>query len=423
MQNPADSPSNGFISNRLTPIQQVQLQLGLNALRQNDLNLAIRCNNGAQIEQVADWLLPMLAHRCPQMKTHVCGAHEGHRLIEAFNAALSPQSLDQAHQVQAATAAQPQLWLVREDSFERPADLALVARLLQSFPGTPVRVIFLLGAATGLPTNHGDSRLHTINLDDRKAPNTSDPAHANPVASLPRHASSEPAAPGPLPYPPDLLDVVPAEGQQPINPPPATPSASPYRLPIGVALATALIGGLTWWSQQASAPQPGATGAIAVQTAERGPGEASAPASAESVKPGAASEPSAQTAAAVASAAASTPGTAEVAAPVQARHSATPLPPKVASAHRWLGQLPADVLLIEHSRHARYEQAQRSTTGKAHLQEARIVAVQEGDGLRYLVVTGPFRSADRAANYARRLQLNPLRTHKAGGLRGQLAKG
>ena len=76
--------------------------------------------------------------------------------------------------------------------------------------------------------------------------------------------------------------------------------------------------------------------------------------------------------------------------------------------------------MIEHGRHDNLAAAQRSLGGESYLKEARILAVQERENTRYVVVTGPFRSAERVTHHMRRLQLNKATSHKASVLRSQL---
>lgn len=424
MQNPAETTSNEFISDRLTPIQQVQLQLGLNALVQEDVNLAVRCTTGAQSQAAAQWLQAMLTHRLPNSAVKVCGLHEGHRLIEAFNQALTPQTLSQAHQAGALTPSQ--LWLVREDCFERPADLTLMARLLQTFPGTPIRVIFLLAAATGLPAVASGERSHiqVITLDDRRPEHMGQPAV--PVATLRSEDHAVETGAAAAPQAPDLSDVVPGDGHSPAA---ALTASSPNnrRLVLGVSLATALVGGLTWWSQHASSqgaatePVHESAQAAASQTTASEPLQASPPASSPGTAAPAASAASgtSQGMAAPSAASASSPASSSASPPATAPLQAT-WPAAVQSAHRWLSRLPEGALVIEHGRYESLAAAQRSTRGQAHLKEARILAVKEGEQTRYLVVTGPFRSADRVQHHMRRLQLNKAQSHPVSALRSQL---
>lgn len=444
MQNPADNTPNELISGRLTPIQQVQLQLGLNALVQDDLNLAVRCTTGAQAQLAGDWLQSMLAHRLPHLSVKVCATHEGHRLIEAFNAALTPQTLTQAHQAHASAASQ--LWLVREDCFERPADLTLMARLLQNFPGTPIRVIFLLAAATGLPSTPSNeaSRIHVVTLDDRRTDRPTHPIPPAGMASLRPHVEDPAAAAQTATQAPDLSNVVPGEGPSPLSA--VTPApAHTHRLAIGVALATVLVAGLAWWSQQASRESGSQELASTATATPASSGASESPANEASA---AASTPAALASAAATAPAASVASTSTGAspigapvplssAPVQAHdpapvasnrtapaapaaHAHAALPDRVQKAHRWLARLPQGSFVIEHGRYDTLATAQRSLSGQSHLKEARVLAVQEQENTRYVVVTGPFRSADRVTLHIQRLKLNKAKSHKASVLRGQL---
>lgn len=206
-----------------------------------------------------------------------------------------------------------------------------------------------------------------------------------------------------------------------------------------MALATALIGALAWWSQRIGEPvvQP----AVSTATAPASSAEA-----ASETAPGAlpvsgpteagASDATAGldspvTAAADASTEASTTppsstppsSTPSSATPPSAASpaSATASPVSLEASRRWLSELPAQTWVVEHSRHSSLSQARRSTSGRQHLREARIVPIRHKGQTQYLVITGPFRSAERAETYLQRLQVKG-RVHKTRQLRSQIAR-
>ena len=73
----------------------------------------------------------------------------------------------------------------------------------------------------------------------------------------------------------------------------------------------------------------------------------------------------------------------------------------------WLRKLEADTWVIEHGRHPTAQAARKQITADKLLANARIVpVVQPGaETAQFLVVTGPFRSMDRARNYMARNEL------------------
>jgi SPOR domain len=82
------------------------------------------------------------------------------------------------------------------------------------------------------------------------------------------------------------------------------------------------------------------------------------------------------------------------------------LPEVARTGGRWLKALPADTLVVEHGTFSSAEQAQKLKAKYKELGTARIIAVRKApnaDEWQYSVVTGPFRSEDRAKTYVSRL--------------------
>lgn len=355
--------------------------------------------------------------------------------------------------------------------------------MLLTFEHLPLRVVLLMARGDTLPATSAElARLHLLELDDMD------------TSSAALNAGALPPAPPALT--PELDQVVPAREEH-IMAAPATVQAAPWKLPAGVALATVLIGGLAWWSQQigqptALSPSRTPTGNVATDLASTTAGKATSTAAntfagtgaeaatgtlpqdrqpetntsvaQDSVAPtdrpalsgetgistnsttpptathdiatgtatGAEIQRATDTGPATArSVAADATSTTPVAAPQASqpagiqgsRASATAGTAPVTGlreARQWLGSLPAESWLVEHSRHGSWRQARRSTGTQQHLREARILPVKDKGQTHYLVVTGPFRSVERAGNYQQRLQLKG-RTHKTSHLRRQLA--
>jgi hypothetical protein len=86
----------------------------------------------------------------------------------------------------------------------------------------------------------------------------------------------------------------------------------------------------------------------------------------------------------------------------------TELPEAALQGRAWLKGLPEDSFVIEHQSFATLREAQAAIKGKEWLANARIVPLfaNDKDEARFAVVTGPFRSKDRAKNTITRLGLS-----------------
>lgn len=84
------------------------------------------------------------------------------------------------------------------------------------------------------------------------------------------------------------------------------------------------------------------------------------------------------------------------------------LPAIAVQGQLWLKGLPDNIFLLEHGVYETIKQAQAAMKGKAWLANARIIPryKDEPDTPKFVVVTGPFRSKDRAQNTIIRLDLS-----------------
>ena len=85
----------------------------------------------------------------------------------------------------------------------------------------------------------------------------------------------------------------------------------------------------------------------------------------------------------------------------------TELPDVAVKGRLWLKGLPEDTFFLEHGVYETVKQAQSTVKAKAWLANARIVPIydQGKDDSKFAVVTGPFRSKERAKNTMLRLNL------------------
>ncbi len=86
--------------------------------------------------------------------------------------------------------------------------------------------------------------------------------------------------------------------------------------------------------------------------------------------------------------------------------SPAPVVEKASASRRWLSGLPPDSLVVAHVRVNTLREAEGFRSRKEVLANARILvtAPEGGQSERYLVVTGPFRSPERARNHIQRLE-------------------
>jgi hypothetical protein len=92
-----------------------------------------------------------------------------------------------------------------------------------------------------------------------------------------------------------------------------------------------------------------------------------------------------------------------------ARPAAKTIPEVAQRGYRWLRTLPRDSFLLTHGVFETPLQAQRLIRTQAELNNARVLMLEHGGDkdLHFLVVTGPFRSEERARKYVVRKELPP----------------
>ena len=84
-----------------------------------------------------------------------------------------------------------------------------------------------------------------------------------------------------------------------------------------------------------------------------------------------------------------------------------PVPEVAARGQRWLASLPKDVYLIGHGTHESLRLALRQMESRSELNNARVIMLKPTATApsRFMVVTGPFRSQERAQNFSVRQKL------------------
>lgn len=302
----------------------------------------------------------------------VIDAYSGHEflnLISRLNQEVAPYLQQQAQP--AATRGPIHLWLIDQADQLSGEQQSIIFRLIELFPALPFRVIWLSSQPLQAWKDHAKTECVFLDLDAIDQP--------------------EDLAPVDLP---DPLDTAAPEPQA--QPAPDAETSSGFQWPASALRqklnrAAALVGlavlaSLAWMS--ASSPNPSAPESST----------APAPATAASPAPDAASEASAPITATA---------TADATVPVSApAHTQKALHEVARTGGRWLQALPTDTLVVEHGAFNSVEQAQKFQAKHKALDTARIVAVRKTantEALQFSVITGPFRSEDRAKTYVSRL--------------------
>lgn len=168
----------------------------------------------------------------------------------------------------------------------------------------------------------------------------------------------------------------------------ARPATTPATTSAAIPTATSASTSASISASTASEPTPLQDS----QAASEGPGapqaQASAPATPASASPASAAAPP------------------EAA---QALLGSTEVPDIALRGARWLAQLSPEHFVLEHGRFDTAQQAQNLIRGRSELSNARVIMVRASgtNALGFQVITGPFRSEDRALNYKIREKLPP----------------
>ncbi len=455
--NPSSSPSSSPKDLFFRLADRLQIDACLEAIEQDGKSVILHSLSPGLLDHYSQILVQRLRKRLPETPTEIFFPTHTEALIARFNDLLEHVSVDDATQSPGPQPPQ-KLWIVHDASALPEHELKLLLRLLQHLPGARVSAVLVLsGQAASLrnldpqgrrlmrweiepPTQaqmdqmvdearQAGREFAALELIARLQPPPPPPTRE---ASLPKPAAAALGALGaatPGPAPADAAPPVPAR--------PRTGNRT-LAVVIGALLLLLLSAGVASWlhpevlqglwhqatqtraasgpaataSSPASAPASAEAPAAAPVQASPASEPASAPAvtaseaaPAASVPPAAASAPAAlSTAPAPATAA---PPAAAAAAPASTPKVVSELPDSAQNGLAWLRKLEADTWVIEHGRHPTAQAARKQIAADKLLANARIgPVVQPGaDTAQFLVVTGPFRSMDRARNYMARNEL------------------
>ena len=385
-------------------------------------------------------------------------------LLSHINQGIAKLGLEQAMQKPLPPYLPKQIAIVTHAEQLPASDVQMLQDLTRHLPGLCWRWVLL---RMETPDDQSSAAVANITPTQPQAQWTSEPAPAAPAAPLEPSEPSEPSAPS-APFAPGekvepFLEpveplasaeavtpaqaVVPAETESlaqtpivsathqisPLNPEAETspPAGKPSHRWAWLGLA-ALVSLGAWgaWLRFGT-PKPAPSGAAdraatsASTSAASSPASAMAPASSPEVLAASSPEtpmPSAAASQPIDAAAASTPPSQATAA-VPATASAQPSAQTAASAPadpsaevpdvalrgvRWLAQQSPDFYVLEHGAFKTAAQAQSLIKTRTELANARVLMLKTAAaGGRFLVITGPFRSQERAQNFKVRENLPP----------------
>jgi hypothetical protein len=315
-------------------------------------------------------------------------------LISRLNQAVAPYLEQQAKPTD--KLGPIHIWVIDEAERLSAEQQSIIFRLIELFPALPFRVIWLSNRPLQAWEDHANSESLLLDLD------------ATPLQGA--------AADAPNMTPDPLDDALTETRDMPQAASaamhwPAYGTGQNMKVAAGLAGA-AVLAALAWWSTSTSAPSAPDTRAPAQAAASAASESAAAPAAVAASEAAALSAPASPAAAAPEVAKPEAPPKASAApqavpAPMAAPTAVRKALPEVArTGGRWLKALPADTLVVEHGTFSSAEQAQKLKAKYKELGTARIIAVRKApnaDEWQYSVVTGPFRSEDRAKTYVSRL--------------------
>lgn len=123
-----------------------------NAIAREGLSLSLQCEHEALLDHYLGLLLQRLRQEAPEHSIEVYFPTNTDSLLGRFNEALARQSVEQA--TRSSTQASPaQIWIVHDAQAMPEAEIQLLARLIQNFPGANIRAILLMSGANAAQNN------------------------------------------------------------------------------------------------------------------------------------------------------------------------------------------------------------------------------------------------------------------------------
>lgn len=123
-----------------------------NAIAREGLSLSLQCEHEALLDHYLSLLLQRLRQEAPEHSIEVYFPTNTDSLLGRFNEALARQSVDQATRADS-QASPAQIWIVHDAQALPDAEIQLLARLIQNFPGANIRAILLMSGPNAAQNN------------------------------------------------------------------------------------------------------------------------------------------------------------------------------------------------------------------------------------------------------------------------------
>lgn len=410
---------------------RLQMDSCLTALGKEGKSVVIYSRSNELLDHYGAAFLRRLKNELTDSLIEVFMPADTEAMLQRFNQLLSDLSLNVATKARTGQAPE-KVWVVHDASALGAHELELLARLIQQFPGSGVSAVLMFASETSpsdsltrqnkqfvswaleMPT--AEQKLSTIQ-QARKQGN--EEAVVQFFTRLAKRAAKQEST-----LARDAAVRAPSAPSKPAMPHKPVPQKKSGQALLWAMIVVALlglsVGVASWlhpdvadtvWTQSSkllgqTPPAAKAENKPATEPAIEPP-PPGAPEKIDVVKDGAKDEANNPMPAPASSAQPVAPIAPPVKEPAPVK-VITELPEPAVQGRAWLKSLPEDSFVLEHQILASLKEAQTAIKGKEWLANARVVPVYADgkDEARFAVVTGPFKSKDRAKNTITRLGLS-----------------
>lgn len=420
---------------------RLQMESCVSALVSDGKSVVISSESNELIDHYGAAFVRRIKQKLPQTQLEVFLPRDTEAMLERFNQLLNTLSLDVAIKPRSG-AGIDRVWVVHDANAMGPHEIQLLTRLIQQFPGagTSVVLMFTQGTEQGdaiasqnkqfiswsleLPT--AEQKLAAIQQARKSGQEQEAIDFFNRLTKATIKRAPQPGNAAPNNQTPDLSAQKKAPPVRPAN-----QLAKSFAISVIVLGLLAISTGVTFWMNPEVADQLVAKGggwlrgmtqqskedAIAKSIpVENNANKETPPGPPKELEPKvelvADPAPTASPSAATSSTPNQTNATVTSSAPITSEKPSnskviTELPEVAVQGRLWLKGLPLDAYVLEHQNFATVKEARAFMKDKEWLVNARITPVfKEGkDEARFAVMTGPYRTIDRAKNTITRLKL------------------
>ena len=438
-----DSSSEFFF--RVT--DRLQMESCLSAVAQDGKSVVISSDSNELIDHYGAAFVRRIKQKLPQTQLEVFLPRDTEAMLERFNQLLNTLSLDVATKQRVGLAPE-KVWVVHDANAMGGHEIQLLTRLIQQFPGAGISVILMFteGTSQGDAIANQNKQFIAWSLERPSAEqklaaiqqarkNGQEEAAVDFFNRLSKSAVKKlPAGAG------GAASAAPAKAAPPPPPRKSRQTSKGLKVTVVIAGLLSVSMGVAFWLNpevddqilakvtdlmDVSGKANKKSDSTAANQADEKPAPGTVGSDGKEVPPGAPNlsqlEPKVELVpgpqpAATASASASVPVPAAVtpppAPPEPVKEAAakviTELPDAAIKGRLWLKSLPTDAFVLEHQSFDTVKEARAFTKDKEWLVNARIAPVFTlgKDEARFAIMTGPFRSVDRAKNTISRLKLS-----------------